>query len=208
MRVSDSGTRLATRHCSIEHTIAIFVLCRCAAMPLEPQEDSMTPRQVVHWSRKSDGPDSHDLATRAWIASRLARLLGYDYAGQYDPLRAYSGRLYFVPGETLIEEEARSLGIDNEHDLFGGVMPHAFLTTKAVVHPVVEGGVIPPGWSHNLSARLSDTVLEGYTAFTRENARQAGRRVLHTGKARIKPGDGIAGRGQTVAANVTELDAA
>jgi hypothetical protein len=168
----------------------------------------MTIRTVVHCSRKADTPDSHERATRAWIASRLAGLLDYDYADEYDAQRNYPGRLYFVPGETLIEEEARALGINDEHDLFGGVMPYAFLTTKAIVHPVIAGGVVPSGWSPGLSARLSDTVLEGYTAFTGKDARQAGLRVLTTGKARIKPGDGIAGRGQTVVATEAELDVA
>ncbi len=168
----------------------------------------MTRRTVVHYSRNPESFDSHDRATRAWIASRLARILSYDYGGEYDSLRNYPGRLYFVPGETLIEEEARELGVQDEHDLFGGVMPYAFLTTKAIVHSVIDNAVVPPGWSHDFDARLGDSVLQGYTAFTLEDARKAGRRVLANGTARLKPGDGIAGRGQTVVANEAELDAA
>ena len=168
----------------------------------------MTRRTVVHYSRKADKPQSHDSVTRAWIASRLARLLDYEYGGEYDSLRNHPGRLYFVPSETLIEKEAHDLGIHDEDDLFGGVMPHAFLTTKAIVHPAVEGGVVPPGWSHAFGARLRDTVLEGYTAFTLDDARRAGTRVLASGAARLKPGDGIAGRGQTVVVSAAELDAA
>ena len=113
-----------------------------------------------------------------------------------------------MPRQTLTAEEAHELGIHAEDDLFGGVVPYAFLTTKSLVHPVVGRGVVPPGWSHAFGARLRDTVLDGYTAFTREDARRAGTRVLASGPARLKPGDGIAGRGQTVVANPAELDAA
>jgi Protein of unknown function (DUF3182) len=169
----------------------------------------MTRGTVVHYSGKpSDQPGSHESVTRAWIASRLARILDYDYGGEYEPARRYPGRLYFVPGDTLVGDKARALGIRDEDDLFGGVLPHAFLATKAVAHPVVEGGFAPSGWSHALGADLTYAVLQGYTAFTKEDARHAGRRVLSSGKARVKRGDGIGGRGQTVVANEAELDAA
>src|SRR5215207_4890801 len=103
--------------------------------------------------------------------------------------RGCPGRLYFVPSETLVDEQARALGIGDEHDLFGGVMPHAFLCSKAVAHPVIQDGFTPPGWSHAFGADLGDAVLHGYSAFTQDDARRAGKSVLATGKARLKRGD-------------------
>lgn len=170
---------------------------------------SESRRVVVHFSnRPGDHPGRHESASRAWVAERLARILDYDYGGMYEPDQAYAGKPYFVPGETLLDEEAKALGIRNEHDLFGGVVPRAFLATKAVAHPVIDGGHAPPGWSRGFGFDLGDAVLSGYTAFTHEDARRAGRLLLKAGTARVKRGDGIAGRGQTVVENEAELDEA
>jgi len=146
--------------------------------------------------------------TRAWVGARLSRILGYEYGAEYDRARRYPGRLYFVPSETLVDETAQALGIRDEHDLFGGVTPHAFLCSKAIAHPVIQGGFTPPGWSHGFSADLGNAVLHGYTAFTSDDAWRAGKSVLATGKARLKRGDGTGGHGQTVISNEAELDAA
>lgn len=156
----------------------------------------------------TERPDSHSRRTREWIAARIAGLLGYDYLGEHEAARPYPGHLYFVPGDTLLCESARELGIRGEHDLFGGVVPHAFLTTKTIAHPLVQGGTAPPGWLHIFGSRLADTVLDGFTAFTREDARRAGRIILESGDARVKEGEGIGGSGQTVVTNPAGLDAA
>jgi hypothetical protein len=167
------------------------------------------PRTVVHFSsRPGDHPGRHESASRAWVAERLSRLLGYDYGGAFDAAGRYPVTPYFVPGETLLEDEARPLGIRDEHDLFGGVVPRAFLATKAIAHPVIDGGQAPAGWSRGLGFDLGDAVLRGYTAFNAGDARRAGRRLLEAGPARVKRGDGIAGRGQTVVNDVASLDAA
>lgn len=142
------------------------------------------------------------------MAERLARLLDYEYGGTFDAGRRYRGRPYFVPADTLLEEQARELGIRDEHDLFGGVVPRAFLATKAVAHPVIEGGEAPEGWSRHFGIELGSAVLRGYTAFTPEDARRAGRRLLELGAARVKRGDGIGGLGQTVVNDAAELDEA
>src|SRR5262245_50779431 len=103
-----------------------------------------SPRSVVHFStRPNDHPGRHEHASRGWVAERLSRLLGYEYAGAYDPKQRYPVLPYFVPADTLLDDEAKALGIRDEHDLFGGVVPRAFLTTKAVAHPVIDGGQAP-----------------------------------------------------------------
>jgi hypothetical protein len=195
-------------------------LCRAETKPAEPSHNciefdtgfslpSQTSGTVVHCSAKEvERPDSHNRLTREWIAARLARLLGYEYLGEYEATNRYPGHVYFVPGDTLLGDDARELGIRSERDLFGGVVPHAFLTTKTIAHPLIEGGSSPHGWLHSFGSRLAETVLDGYTAFTREDARRAGRKILRAGDARVKQGEGIGGSGQTVVASSAELDAA
>ena len=162
----------------------------------------------MHYSGKAnDRPDSHDSVTRAWIAARLAGFLGYEVGGEYEPERRYPGHLYFVPADTLMEEQARSLGISKVEDLFGGVVSHAFLATKAIFHPLMANAASPPGWARDFGSGLADSVLHGYTAFSLEDARRAGRRLLEKGDARVKAVHGIGGRDQWVVTNAAELDA-
>ena len=105
-----------------------------------------------------------------------------------------------MPDDTLIGVDlARRLGIYDEQDLFGGIVPHPFVATKTITHPLVDRTAdAPDGWSHDLGDRLRDVVLFGFTAFSRQDARRAGILVLERGAARIKPSCGIGGRGQAV----------
>ena len=74
---------------------------------------------VVLQLPKRDSPcDQHERATHADIASRLATLKGFQFAGEFDTAVSYPGPLYFVPNETLLKDEASSLGIHDEEDLF------------------------------------------------------------------------------------------
>jgi hypothetical protein len=101
----------------------------------------------------------------------------------------------------------RSLGIRNEDDLFGGVVPHPFVATKTITHPLIDSAASrPPGWRPELGEQLYDVVLFGYSAFSREDALKAGKAVLKRGAARLKPARGIAGRGQEVVATVKDLE--
>lgn len=166
-------------------------------------------RVVVHYRGGKPGdPASHEWQTRDWLVKRLAALLGGDPAGEYDPGREYLGPPYFVPSDTLLEREAQAMGVATEADLFGGVVPHPFLTTKSIAHPLVEDGHAPPGWSHLLGRKTSDTVLRGFTAFTRGDARKAALEIMDESGVRLKEGLGIGGRGQTVVTNEVQLDAA
>ena len=55
-----------------------------------------------------------------------------------------------MPSDTLVGlEAARALGVNSEHDLFGGVVPHAFVATKVITHPLVRPRApAPAGWAH------------------------------------------------------------
>src|SRR5918998_1639128 len=135
---------------------------------------------VVEYSLQSGGfANTHERITRAGIARRLAALMGFAYAGEYDPAAHYPGRVYFVPSDTLVGiDQAARLGITGEHDLFGGVVPHPFVATKAITHPLVEPDAFAPeGWSNAFPNQVQDAVLFGYSVFTPEQAHAAGKRL-------------------------------
>jgi len=152
----------------------------------------------------------HEQATHAEAGKRLAALKGFDFAREYDPSSRYPGPVYFVPGDTLVGvEAAEALGIRGEHDLFGGVAPHAFVATKAITHSLIEPAALAPmGWSHEFGRRVRDVALRGFSAFTVEDARLAGFRLLQHGPVRLKSVRATAGRGQAVVSDAPGLEAA
>ena len=158
---------------------------------------------------ESEPPPQHESVSRTMIATKLAALKGYDFAGDYDPARHYTGPLYFVPSDTLIGfENAHKIGIRDEHDLFGGVVPYPFAATKTITHPLVSRDAFAPqGWSYEFARRVAPAVLFGFSAFSLADLRRAGAVVLERGRARVKPARGIGGRGQTVVTSAADLDA-
>jgi len=115
-----------------------------------------------------------------------------------------------VPSDTIIGvERAERLGIRSEDDLFGAVAPFAFLPTKAISHPLGhEGAEAPPGWSRAFGERIRGSVLEGFSAFSVVDARQAGLELLAGGPLRVKPVHGRGGLGQQVVRSADELELA
>ncbi|HJR73701.1 MAG TPA: DUF3182 family protein [Luteimonas sp.] len=167
-------------------------------------------RSVVLLVTDADNdPHGHDHRTRIAMAERLAVLRGEAYAGVFDPSVDYGATPYFVPDCTLPSEQAATLGIRDVDDLFGGVVPHAFLGNKTISHPAIgPNAAAPAGWSARLADRLGDAVLPGYSAFAYEDARAAGRRLLEGGRVRVKSPLGIGGGGQAVVTNADELEVA
>jgi hypothetical protein len=101
---------------------------------------------------------------------------------------------------------ASRLGVRGERDLFGGVVPHTFMATKTITHPLVDvRSHAPPGWSVEFPRRVADVVLDGVSAFTKEDAVLAGRRLLERGPVRVKLATGIAGTGQFVVTSAVDL---
>ena len=151
----------------------------------------------------------YECETRAALAARLAALQGMDYGGIWEPVRRYGGPVYYVPHDTLDASTARALGIRDERDLFGGVVPHPFVATKAITQPLVDhDAVAPDGWSHAFHARGPNAVLRGFTAFSLEDARRAGERLLAHGPFRVKPVRATGGKGQSVVADHARLERA
>jgi len=152
---------------------------------------------------------SHETVTRREIARRLATLKGYSFEGEFDPDRAYPGHCYFVPADTVIGRDAAAgVGIHDENDLYGAVVPHRFMAVKTITHPVLdEHAHAPQAWCHGFCNEVRDAVLAGFAAFHRHDARRATAMMLQRGPVRIKRASGIGGQGQFVVESISELDA-
>ena len=141
-------------------------------------------------------------------AEAIARLKGSAFGGAYEDARDYSAPLYFVPDDTLLVAESKSLGIQDEQDLFGGVVPRPFVKTKSITHRLVdESAERPDGWTPRFTERVHDVVLPGYTAFSGRDACRAAVRLLPRGPVRVKRPLAADGKGQSLVASVTELEA-
>ncbi|MFZ4287441.1 DUF3182 family protein [Variovorax sp. HJSM1_2] len=150
----------------------------------------------------------HEAVTRREIARRIARLKGYRLADEL-PQPSWPERTYLVPCETLVGlDHAQSLGIRGADDFFGGLVPEAFVASKAISHPLYSPeAVAPRGWSPDFYPMVAKAVLPGYTAFSREDAALAAERLLPLGAMRIKPVSAAGGRGQTVVHDRTAFNA-
>lgn len=158
----------------------------------------------------SIGASDHTALTRLALGRRLATLLGHRFGGEHDACASPpAGACYFIPADTLLAQTADSLGIRDDRDLFGGVVPHAFMATKTITHPVIGPDArVPDGWSRELWRLMGDAVLPGYSAFAPDDVREAGRRLLRRGSVRLKLANGIGGSGQSTADDVDQLDGA
>ena len=156
------------------------------------------------------GATDHTALTRLALGRRLAALLGYSFGGEHDACASPPvGECYFIPADTLLTQTAHPLGIRGDRDLFGGVVPHAFMITKTITHPAIgPDAQVPDGWSRDLWRHMGDAVLPGYSAFTPDDVREAGRRLLRRGPVRLKLANGIGGSGQSTVDDASQLDAA
>jgi hypothetical protein len=169
------------------------------------------PRAVMVYGCDSLGqPDSHLGTTMANIARKVAEIAGIGYAGAYDDAAPGQPRPYLVPAQTLVGQDlAARLGVHAEGDLFGGVVPYAFVATKAITHGLVApGAAAPEGWSEAFVQRVVGATLPGFTAFTLADARTAGKRLLALGPVRLKEPCGIGGLGQCVVDSERALEEA
>jgi len=151
----------------------------------------------------------HDAASRQALAQRLATLFGWSFGGTFDAAGRYAHPLYFVPEDALVGSDADLLGIESPDQLYGGVVPYAFVATKVITHPLVHpDATAPRGWSHAFPRRVTGAVLRGFAAFTGDDARRATDTLLAEGPVRIKCASGIGGRGQYLARTTDEADSA
>ena len=149
---------------------------------------------------------AHEQATRAEVAKRLAVLKRFEFGGEYLPAHGRTPSCYLVPSDTLHADAARQHGIHGPEDLFGGVVPHLFVATKAITHPLIDATAArPEGWVDRLGEALSAVTLAGFTAFTPDDARRAGHRLLAQGAVRIKPARSVGGKNQHVVTDERQL---
>ncbi|ODV42004.1 hypothetical protein AWV79_30885 [Cupriavidus sp. UYMMa02A] len=174
-------------------------------------------RQVMVYGCAGYGkPDSHQGATLERIGRKVAQLAGYSFGGAYEARAAATAPTagaaapYLVPQDTLVgAPQARALGIQSADDLFGGVVPFAFVATKVITHGLVApDAAAPDGWNPDFVRRVHAAVLPGHTAFSLEDARTAGLRLLAGGIVRLKDPCGIGGLGQQTVDSDAALDQA
>jgi hypothetical protein len=177
---------------------------------LTGQTGAVTPDVVVTYAtEESIDRVGHEWVTCTGIARRVAALKRFDFAGHHDPFGGYPGAVYFVPNQTLVGGEASRLGICGEHDLFGGVVPHPFVATKAISHGLVQpGAAAPEGWSRQFCDQVREAVLSGFSVFSLEDARRAGASLLQSGPLRLKPARESGGRGQILVSDQGAFNAA
>ena len=163
---------------------------------------------VVFFSRFGKPLQWHHKVVLDLVAKAIVKIKGYDFGGHYDAACDYSGPLFFVPDDTLLLDEASSLGIHSPNDLYGGVVPYLFVKTKAITHGLVDRHAERPlGWSTAFAERVREIVLPGYTVFSNRDARVAARRMLTRGPIRLKKPLSASGKDQTVVTTLNELDA-
>ncbi|MBC5768026.1 DUF3182 family protein [Ramlibacter albus] len=167
------------------------------------------PQPGVVLALASEHPDElseHQRCTLLGFVRQVAALRGERAGGFHHPGATHDERPFFVPQDTLTTEEAAALGIHGPQQLFGGVVPHAFVATKAISHALVDpGATCVHGWVHGLAAGIEACVLPGFTVFDQGDALTAGQRLLARGPVRLKPVRASGSRGQSVAQDDASL---
>jgi hypothetical protein len=162
---------------------------------------------ILHVSRPPSFLDRHEGRTICSIAQSIARLKGFHYAGPHEHVRLDAGSLFFVPDDTLLRRDADAVGVRAPKDLYGGIVPYPFVRTKAISHDLIDPTAArPQGWTHAFAERIADVVLPGFTAFTREDARHATRRLLEHGAVRAKQPRAAGGNGQHTLGSMREAE--
>lgn len=170
--------------------------------------DGATARPVVFLPTGEASAPHRRLTTRE-LARRIADLTGNEFLGTREGPVPDVPSPYFVPDATLDAAFAEGLGIIGPRDLFGGVVRFPFMATKAISHALVSPDAVrPEGWQTFFADAVREATLDGFTAFSPGDARQAAASMLPRGRVRLKAAAADGGVGQTVVADLRELDAA
>jgi len=151
---------------------------------------------------------AHVRALISATGAALAELRGGRFVDDVR-LSAPAKNAYFLPDDTLLAQEASSLGIRASTDLFGGVVPFPFVRTKVITHSTMEDPAERPvGWSCRFADLVRDVVLPGYAAFDPRDACRAAAQLLRIGRVRVKPPAEASGRGQVIVQTEADCQAA
>ena len=160
------------------------------------REDGMKHAVIL---LEEPGQAWHKHATLVSIGKRLAKLKGCplieDPPGDHWADRAGN---YYLPASTLSLDSLPGDGPGwTPADLFGGVVPHTFMASKIITHPLLGLGASgPDGWSHVFPQKVGDVALRGFAVFSRADLVAAGERLLRFGPIRVKAGQADGGKGQ------------
>jgi hypothetical protein len=180
--------------------------CAGASLLANPPQPGRAVAVTLLRSDPEASLNGHDLASKSAVAAGLAELLECDYIGVCDVHEVDPRTRYCVPSHTLNASQAAALGIEGENDLFGGVVPHPFVATKLITHPLVGGAdVAPVGWAHQHAALVAPAVLPGYSVFSHADALTAAQLLLPRGPVRLKDPAAAGGLGQWVVQDMKEL---
>jgi hypothetical protein len=150
---------------------------------------------------------AHEREAIAAVARTIATLKGFAFRQGLGNSSGNGGGLYFVPDDSLLASDAARLGINGPQDLFGGVVPWRFATTKAITHELVDDlAERPKEWSTGFGRTVAAAVLPGYTVFSRHDALRAARRLLRLGLARLKPPLASRGQDQHIVRTVADVE--
>ena len=172
------------------------------------REEHVVGAVAIHFPDMGAPMYTHEKVTLSAVAKSIAHLIGHPFVGEFDPSGHAAGRLFFVPSDTLLLDEAQDLGIHSSQQLYGAVVPYPFVRTKAITHGLVSRhAACPSGWSSAFADSVRSSVLPGFTAFSADDARLAGERLLSLGTVRLKEPLGDGGHGQTTVAGISDLRA-
>ncbi|KXF79148.1 hypothetical protein ATN84_05300 [Paramesorhizobium deserti] len=150
----------------------------------------------------------HKLATLVSLGRRIAEIKGCAFLEAASPAAfGMMADCYYVPLETIALEECIGReAVFGCHDLFGGIVPHAFMATKVITHPLAADAThAPESWRNEFCDRVQGIVLEGFSVFTAKDLIRAAEHLLSKGRVRIKSALADGGHGQTVIADKKTL---
>ncbi|WP_210203307.1 DUF3182 family protein [Labrys okinawensis] len=171
---------------------------------------ALTPDQcrqvLIYAPEESEFTTQHERAGRVELARQLGALKGFEFGGLWDQSHFRQAKPYFLPSKALRPHEAIELGVSSVADLYGGVVPHDFVATKAITHGLITPcATAPAGWSHAFSTSVQEVVLPGISAFSAEDGMAAGLALLKRHPVRCKPANATGGRGQAVVRTMAQL---
>jgi hypothetical protein len=85
--------------------------------------DATNGMVVIYFSQLGGRLSDHQKVMLEADAKVIAQIKRCCFGGQHYPAQDPSRPVYFVPDDTLLLDEARSLGIRTEDDLYGGAVP-------------------------------------------------------------------------------------
>lgn len=143
------------------------------------------------------------------VAREIATILGRPFYGEIALDSLVSAKEhYVVPVKTIRKEEAMALGLNDAGDFYGVVVDHLGHVGKAILHETKEAKT-PKFYSKMFAAMVEDLVLPGATAFSFEQALEAGVELTgRFGQTRLKQTDKSDGQGQFEIKNSRDLERA